>query len=99
MSQSFFEISGEIIACELDETERLYGRPSPRILSSFIRESSASGATRSTTDDIIVADNDPHSLESFSKWQMLGRGMAGAGAAILMTPDPVPVIDEVIGAG
>jgi len=36
MSQSFFEISGEIIACELDETERLYGRPSPTGLSSLI---------------------------------------------------------------
>ncbi len=108
---SYFEIDGEIIACDT------IGDPFDV---SAIPQSSLDAAMRLHEREQIAAEltGDPNSLyyedadladvlnepaasdlKEFSKFQMIGRGMAGSGAAILMTPDPLPFVDEAVGAG
>ena len=99
MSSSFFEIAGEVIELELDATERVYGRPSPTGLSSLLAMDSESPKGLSKPERHHAVATGGGDLKQFSKYQMIGRGMAGAGAAILMTPDPLPLVDEVVGAG
>jgi len=96
---TFFEIAGEVIELELDETERLYGRPSPTGLSSLLAmdTSTPEGFSRSKQHNAVAAGGSE--LQQFSATQMIGRGMAGAGASILLVPDPIPLVDEVIGVG
>ena len=40
------------------------------------------------------ADNDKSTI-----WRMVGSGMVRAGVAILLVPDPIPLVDEIIGVG
>jgi hypothetical protein len=96
---TFFEIAGELIACELDETERVYGRAPPSTVSSFIRESSSSGHV--APNGRRSEDSPKASEKSFTTKvvrQSFGTGMVRTGLAILAVPDPLPFIDEAIGA-
>jgi hypothetical protein len=95
---TFFEIAGEVIELELDATERAYGRPSPTGLSSLLAMDSESpkGLSKPERHHAVAAGGGD--LQQFTKFQMIGRGMAGAGASILMVPDPLPYVDELVGA-
>ena len=93
---TFFEIAGEVIELELDATERVYGRPSPTGLSSLLAMEPETIEPRFKHNAVAAGGNE---LQQFSATQMIGRGMAGAGASILLVPDPIPFVDEVIGAG
>jgi len=103
MSQSFFEISGEIIACELDETERLYGRPSPVGLSSLIMMDTETpeGFSRSQEFPAGAAGGTPDEMEGTEKWgrRSFGSALVRVGTIGLMVPDPIPFVDELIFGG
>ncbi len=96
---SYFEIDGVIIECEDEESL-------PRIPNPLMGRWEVEEITRGELRDLEVDakyEKEPAASESdlkqFSKFQMIGRGMAGAGAAILSVPDPLPLVDEVVGAG
>ncbi|AXQ65581.1 MAG: hypothetical protein [Cressdnaviricota sp.] len=105
---SYFEIDGEIIACDtigdpldvsatpqssLDAAMRLHERE--QIAAELTGDPNSLYYEDADLADVL---NEPD-LKQFSKFQMIGRGMAGAGAAILMTPDPLPLVDELVLAG
>ncbi len=102
---SYFEINGEIISCE--DAEDLVSAAPPNLPNSVIdaamelheqemKEMAFDEQYWPLLEEPAASESD---LKEFSKFQMIGRGMAGAGAAILMTPDPLPLVDEVVGAG
>ena len=98
---SYFEIGGHIVECETTLQSSLSGdtsRSKPRILDSF--DARAAYAERPVE---LVSPNvsTPYSPASHSSQvkTMLGSAMIRTGIAILMVPDPIPLIDEVVGAG
>jgi hypothetical protein len=103
MSQSFFEISGEIIACEFDETERQYGRPSPTGLSSLLMMDTETpeGFSRSEKQPAGPTGGSPDDIEGNEKWAMrsFASGLVRVGTIGLMVPDPIPFVDELIFGG
>lgn len=98
---SYFEIGGHIVECETTSQFSLSGvtsRSQPRIAGSFdaraaylerpVERTSSSPSTGSTSKQII---QNPYR-------RMIGSAMIRTGVAILMVPDPLPIIDEVGGA-
>ena len=90
---SYFEITGEIIECHVVDSDA-----PPRILSSYgsmqvsspqglkVRKGpAAQGAAGGKREDLA---ND-----------MIARAMISTGVSILMVPDPLPVVDEVVAVG
>ena len=97
---SFFEISGHIVECE-DELTSLVspyskvsaaerperGRTAARSQASSMPQTSSVSSSKASGDD-----------EYKDMARMFGGGMIRAGIAILWVPDPIPFVDEVIGA-
>jgi len=107
---SYFEIDGEIIAVDtIGDPLDVSATPQSTLEAAMRLHEREQIAAELTGDpnslyyeDADLADvlNEPAAseMEQFTKFQMIGRGMAGAGASILMVPDPLPFIDELVGA-
>jgi len=93
---SFFEIGGNLVECQTRSTSI----PSP--LSS---PSSFRGAPTTLTVAQVQGQRKPkvaggrkgEQTESKAFAKMIGSGMIRAGVAILLVPDPLPFVDEIVG--
>ena len=90
MNYSYYEIGGHVVTCD---------SPSPGVSlppsTSISRRQMGAPAPLS-----VVAPSAPAGRNGFyelSLQALLGRSMVGIGSKILLTPDPLPVIDEIVG--
>jgi len=96
---SYFEIGGHIVQCETTLQSPLSGgttRSQFRIPDSFdVRAAYAERPVELASPS--VSTSTPSKSNQIKR--MIGSTMIRTGVAILLVPDPIPVIDEVLGAG
>jgi len=93
---SFFEIGGNLVECQTRSTS---------IPSSLSSPSSFRGAPTTLPAAQVQALQHPKvaggrkgdQTESKRFAKMIGSGMIRAGVAILLVPDPLPFVDEIVG--
>ena len=94
MSYSYFEIGGQVVECQMHSTSIPSPQPSP---SSF----------RGAPTDLSVAQVQEQRKQKVAGGRkgdrtipmakLIGQGMIRTGVAILMVPDPLPFVDEIVG--
>lgn len=96
---SYFEISGHIVECSADDNT---SHPSslPMVSVAERPERGRNSAKDETSSMSITSPSLAGKSNSERKdlARMFGGGMIRAGIAILWVPDPIPLVDEVIGA-
>ncbi len=97
---SYFEIGGHIVECSTAPQSSLSVSRTPLIKSRKAADSRIVGedARPSSRTAVLSAKYSPRSHSSQVR-TMLGSAMIRTGIAILIVPDPIPLIDEVVGAG
>ena len=96
---SFFEISGHIVECGVDNTSH----PSSSLMvSAAERPERGRTSARSQASSMPQTSSSSSSKNIFNDKKMmarfLGAGMVRTGVTVLMVPDPLPFVDEVIAA-
>ncbi len=105
---SYFEIDGEIIACDtigdpldvsatpqstLDAAMRLHERE--QIAAELTGDPNSLYYEDADLADVL---NEPAASDTWGR-RALGQGLVRIGAIGLMVPDPIPLVDEIIFAG
>jgi len=104
MNYSYFEIGGQLVECQLHSTSIPSPLPSPSL---FRGAPTARGVAQVQGQrNLKEAGGRKGDRTSVRKEgaKLVGGGMIRAGVAILMVPDPLPLVDEIaavvlIGAG
>lgn len=97
MNYSYFEIGGHLVECQ----QRITSIPSPQLSASSFRGAptglpvaQVQGQRKQKVAGGRKADRTSIRKESA---KIVGGGMIRAGVAILMVPDPLPLVDEIAG--
>jgi len=99
---SYFEIGGHIVECQTTPQSFLSGsiaRSQFRISASFDARAAYMERPVELTSSVVSSGSTSKQLIQDPVRRMIGSAMIRTGVAILMVPDPIPVIDEVVGAG
>jgi len=96
---SYFEISGHIVECSTDDST---SHPSSSSMVS-VAERPERGRNSAKDETSLMSITSPalagkSNSERKDLARMFGGGMIRAGIAILWVPDPIPFVDEVVGA-
>lgn len=94
---SYFEIGGQIVECELHSTSISSPSPSPssfRGAPTALPVAQVQGQRKQKVAGGRKGDRTSIRKESA---KLIGGGMIRAGIAILMVPDPLPLVDEIAG--
>jgi len=94
---SYFEIGGQIVECELHSTSISSPFPSPssfRGAPTALPVAQVQGQRKQKVAGGRKGDRTSIRKESA---KLIGGGMIRAGIAILMVPDPLPLVDEIAG--
>jgi len=99
---SYFEIGGHIVECETTPQSSLSRAIAPsqsRISASFDARAAYMERPVELASSVVSSRSSSKQLIQGPVRRMIGSAMIRTGVAILMVPDPIPVIDEVVGAG
>lgn len=96
---SYFEIGGHIVECSADDNT---SHPSSISMVS-VAERPERGRNSAKDETSLMSKTSPvlagkSNSERKDLARMFGGGMIRAGIAILWVPDPIPLVDEVVGA-
>jgi hypothetical protein len=97
MNYSYFEIGGQIVECQQHSTSIPSPLPSPssfRGAPTALPVAQVQGQRKQKVAGGRKGDRTSMRKESA---KLIGGGMIRAGVAILMVPDPLPVVDEIAG--
>jgi len=98
---SYFEIGGHLVECSTEDSTSLPSSKFGGIAAERPeRGRNSAKAEEATTrvDQSLSGYGTPRTYRNFAL-RMVANHMIRTGVIILMVPDPIPVVDEVLGAG
>ena len=97
MNYSYFEIGGQLLECQLHSTSIPSPLSSPSSFRGAPTTSTVAQVQAQRNGKVAGGRKGDHTSVSKQTAKMIGSGMIRAGIAILVVPDPLPIVDEVVG--
>ncbi len=94
---SYFEIGGQIVECQQHSTSIPSPLPSPSSFRGAPTALPVAQVQGQRKQKVAGGRKGDHTSIRKESAKLIGGGMIRAGVAILMVPDPLPVVDEIAG--
>lgn len=97
MNHSYFEIGGQLVECQQHSTFIPSPLPSPSSFRGAPTALPVAQVQAQRKQKVAGGRKGDQSSMAKESAKLIGSGMIRAGVAILMVPDPLPVVDEIAG--